>query len=234
MDNYFENTEWKLQRLGKFTASEIHKLFVSGRKKDEFFGQGARTYIRTKAAELLTMEVKEEIEFKQAEWGKLHEFDAYQTFEERTGLKGEYYGAGNPTFFPYGEFAGSSPDWEGENEGADFKCPYNSAVHVENLILNSETFKDARWEYYCQLQMSMHNREWERAHFVSYDPRMVEFKYRLKVITIYPDSEWVEEYLTRLERATEELNRILEDLEKPSVLLAQRDTEINATIIQSI
>lgn len=218
MENYFnqDTLDWLQMRLGRFTASEIHKLFVGGRKKGELFGQGALSYIRTKAAELLTMEVKDDIDFKQAEWGKANEMDAMREFQTLIGIEGDYYGATNPRFFTYGDYAGCSPDWEvlapvfeGEedmNQGADFKCPFNSAEHVKNLLLSGvDDFKEERWEYFCQGQMSMKVRGWKKFHFVSYDPRMVEHKYRLKVITMYPDSEWVKEFDQRLVAAIGEM-----------------------------
>lgn len=217
MTDVTENQEWLQKRLGRFTASEIHKLFVSGKKKDELFGQGALTYIRTKAAELLTMEVKEEIDFKQARWGKENEKDAVLSFENKTGKRGNYYGAENPLFFSYGEYAGGSPDWESFDEtiGADIKCPYNSAEHLKNLQLTSvEDFKKERWEYYCQGQHNMLIRNWSCFHFVSFDPRVVEYKFRIKIITMYPDSEWIKEYNMRYEAAVLVLNDMLESLDK--------------------
>lgn len=217
--NYFSDHQWKLDRMGRFTASEIHKLFVSGRSKIQLFGTGAETYIRTKAAEILTMEVKDEQDFKQAEHGKLYEFDAYQAFENETGLTGTYYGVANPKFFPLSENAGFSPDWESADGliGADFKCPYNTAEHVKNLLLKSqEDFKNERWEYYCQGQMGMYVRGWKEFRFVSYDPRMVQPELRLKILTVTPDDEWREEFKMRLDKATDRLLEIVEQL-KPHV-----------------
>jgi hypothetical protein len=49
----FNNT-WEQQRIGKFTSSEIWKLMSSGKKST--FSQTGLTYIRSKAAELITGE----------------------------------------------------------------------------------------------------------------------------------------------------------------------------------
>lgn len=43
--------EWFTSRLGFFTGSEVGKLMVSSRKKDEIFGDTARSYIMKKLAE---------------------------------------------------------------------------------------------------------------------------------------------------------------------------------------
>lgn len=217
-NNYFnaENLAWLKKRLGRFTASEIHKLFVGGKKKDQLFGKGAETYIMTKAAELLTIEVKDEIDFKQGEWGKANERDAVLAFEDYMQTKGDHYGMLKPEFFNYGNFAGCSPDWENmiDKMGADIKCPFNSAEHVRNLLLKcSADLVEERWEYYCQLQMSMIVRGWDVAYFVSYDPRVVEYRYSLKVISVYPDEAWQKEFHERLNAATERLNEIITILE---------------------
>lgn len=218
--NYFNqsNIEWLQKRLGRFTASEIHKLFVGGKKKDQLFGKGAESYIMAKAAELLTMEVKDEIDFKQGEWGKANEQDAVLTMESLLEIKGTHYGMIKPQFFEYGQYAGCSPDWEGVIEGlsvgADAKCPYNSAEHVRNLLLNSaEDLKEERWEYYCQLQMSIIVRGWNMAYFFSYDPRVIEHQYRHKMIRVFPDEAWQKEFHERLAAGVERVNEILTVLE---------------------
>lgn len=230
MSEYFSNQDWLNARLGRFTASEIHKLFVSGRKKDEIFGQTALSYIRTKAAEILTQEVKEESDFKQAEWGKNNEAEACAAFEKVTGLTGFYYGCGNPMFFEHGDYAGCSPDWEGNRVGSDFKCPYNSSEHLKNLGLNSaEDLKAERWEYYCQLQFSMLIRGWKCAYFVSYDPRFVYDWMQIKIITVHPDIEWIGECGTRTEKAIELLTTMVTSI-KP-VAIATYDPQTKATIV---
>lgn len=236
-NNYFGNNDWLQQRLGRFTSSEIHKLFVSSKKKGEIFGTGANTYIRKKVAELLTLEVKEEVDFKQGEWGKANEYDGVRTFEEATGKKGTYYGCANPTFFEFGEYGGCSPDWEIEGEeGADIKCPYNTDEHILNLrIQSADEFKKLRWEYYCQGQMSMLIRKWKVFHFVSYDPRLIERKLRLKIISAYPDGEWIGEFTDRFAEAVDDVKRTIALLDKsPSVLICEYDNELEATLIRSL
>lgn len=219
---YFENKQWLMDRLGRFTGSEIHKLFTGGRKKGETFGQTAKSYITAKAAEILTQEVKEESDFKQAEWGKNHEFFAYELFQKETGLTGEYYGAANPKFFSQGDFLGVSPDWKDEYSVADFKCPFNSSEHLKNLMLNGqEDLKEERFEYYCQLQMSMQILGKKNAYFVSYDDRFAYDYLKIKIIEVLPDSEWIEEYKQRIDLAIE----ILKDFLK----LVIREEKINAT-----
>lgn len=236
-EHYFDNYDWLKARLGRFTASEVWKLFQKGKKKEELFGTTAMSYIRLKAAELLTMDVKPEVDFKQAEWADSLEGEAVAEFEKLIGRKGNYYGISNPTFFNHGGYAGGSPDWEIENEeGADVKCPFNSAEHVKNLLLKSvDEFKEERWEYYCQGQMLMYIRKWKQFHFVSYDPRMIEKKFKLRTLVMYPDSEWVKEFNLRLGMAIEKLGEMVNEVDgELSVLVANYDTQTKATIIDPV
>lgn len=252
-NNYFDNSGWLLERLGRFTASEISNLFVSGRRDmtaeeleeekknkgkrttvDTLFGGTAITYIRTKAAEILTQEVKEDVNFKQAEWGKNHEAEAWMRFEKETGLSGEYYGAANPKFFPVGDFLGYSPDWLSEKYVADIKCPYNSSEHLKNMMLQStEDLAKERWEYYCQLQFSMLHSSSKCAYFVSYDPRFVYDWMQIKILTIYPDQAWIQEYNKRIEPAIDELKLMVKKFTTQG-LIASYDPETKSTIIESL
>lgn len=232
MSEQMTNTDWRNRRLGRFTASAIHKLFESGRTK-ELFGKGAMTYIHERVAEEITQIAPDQVETKAIEHGYGYELEASQLFEERRGLKGILYGIGNPQFFEYGDHAGGSPDWEIENTcGADFKCPYNSAIHIANLRIKTvEEFKKQRYDYYCQLQMNMLIRNWKEAFFVSYDPRMPN-DLKLYVLKILPDDEWVKEFKHRLDEAIILKERILDELAEPLLILASYDPQTN-TIIAS-
>lgn len=224
--------DWLYARIGRLTASEIHKLFVSGKKKDELFGQGALTYIRTKAAEILTQEIKDEVDFKQAEWGKSNEAEAVARFEKETGIRGEYFGAGNPKFFPIGDYLGFSPDWINELYVSEIKCPWNSAEHLKNLMLQSaEDLSNERWEYYCQLQMAMYHHGALEGFFVSYDPRFAMEHMQIKIIEVSADENWIEEYNKRIPAAIELLKEMVTKFINP--IVATYDNEVNATIIQN-
>lgn len=233
-----EEMEWLAMRAGMFTGSEISKIMPapSGRnyKKNLREIDGAMTYIKTKLAERLTLETKEVVDFKQATWGKELEPKGVAAFEKATGLKGIHYGVANPKFFPYGEYAGCSPDWEtGEGgEGSDIKCPYNTSEHITNLLIRSAAeYKEERWEYYCQAQMSIKIRNWSKFSAVSYDPRPIEPNLRLKVLPIYPDEQWMKDFKLRLASAIEILEEMRQTL-NTSLFVASYDPELNTVIIQ--
>lgn len=181
---------------------------------DTLFGAGAITYIEEKADELLSMEIKEEQNFEATIWGKEKEYEAYRCFERQTGIRGEYYGVHNPQFFEYGEYAGGSPDWVSEDAVADFKAPYNGSIHIKHMRLKNATeLKDKFFDYYSQIQFNMHILNKKKGYFVSYNPRRIEERYRLKIIEITADQEWIDDNEIRLSAAIDELNRIISSLD---------------------
>jgi hypothetical protein len=202
---------WQEQRIGRFTASEIHKLLKSGRAKDSVFGDTAMTYIREVVAEILSG-VAEKVTSEAMEWGKFHEPAAIEAYRRNTGKKIEYYGTESPLFIEYGEFAGGSPDGVTDTHLLEVKCPFRSVNHVDNLLLTPETFPTRRTEYYAQIQFNMFLTKKDKAHFISYDPRMASEEQQLFILEIPYNAEFVEEITSRLELAIQELKQMLKQI----------------------
>lgn len=227
MEHTQKNWDWQYSRLGKFTASEIHKLFSKPKSGNGMFGEGALTYIRQKAAECLTMEVKDEVNSYSITWGYQYEKEACKLYEKATGVEGIYYGKENPKFFEWKDYAGGSPDWQGETIepidmhdkgliGADFKCPYNSDIHLANLQLKSaEDLLKQHKDYYIQAQSNILFCDWDQFDFVSYDPRFRDERLRLKILTIYPDKCMIGDIKERLAAAEEVKQQIINELLNP-------------------
>jgi hypothetical protein len=199
---------WNEQRIGRFTASEIHKLLTSGKAKDSIFGDTAKTYIHEVAAEILTG-VAEEATSKAMEWGKLHEPQAIEAYRKLTGANVTYYGTESPVFIEHNEFSGGSPDGVTDTHLLEVKCPFSSHHHVENLLLTAETFPFKRKEYYAQIQFNMFLTKKDRAHFISFDPRMASEEQQLFILEIPYSAEFVETITSRIDLAVEELKSIL-------------------------
>lgn len=197
-----KNFEWQEQRLGIFTASEIHNIYTENGK----FTQKGHSYIMKKAAECLTMEVKPEVITPSIAWGYDHENDARIEFEKLVGASGIYYGKSNPKFFSYNDYAGCSPDWEFKDEiyniGADFKCPFNSEEHLINVgIKDSNELMNIRFEYFIQLQCSILFRGWDYAYFISYDGRFRDDLLKIKKITVTSDQRVQSNIKSSIEKA---------------------------------
>lgn len=206
---FSELSVWEQQRLGKFTASEIHKLMSKGRAKDQYFGRGAMTYIKTKVAEIITGERTPDVSTNAIEYGRSMEPEAFEFFQLMyPDIEAVHFGISVPEFYAFGDFAGGSPDGltiNGLQLGIiEIKCPYNSANHVEHLLLKSaEDLKDYSPEYYYQVQANLLFTEREIAYFISYDPRVINHEQRIKVLEIYPDGTAQKEMEERISRAAE-------------------------------
>ena len=206
---------WEQQRLGKFTSSEIWKLMKPGRAKGEYFGQGAITYIKSRVAELATGERSPDVSSNAIEYGRALEPMAFAAFASaHPELEPLHYGVAVPKFFPFGDFAGGSPDGETINDGIiEIKCPYNSTNHIEHLLLdNQEDLLDLCPEYYWQIQANLLFTERSVAYFISYDPRVVKEESRLKVIEITPNAENQKEIEERIIKAAELMSDLFKKL----------------------
>lgn len=200
--------EWFDARLAKFTSSELHKLFKSGRAKDQLFGETAKTYILEKVAEIMTNGLS--IEYKAFEsnatdWGKEYEDEARALFSELTGYEVRTCG-----FYEYDEFFGGSPDGiVNGDEILEIKCPYQSKNHVANLCCkNADDLKNLSPEYYIQMQGNMLSTGAKRGWFVSYDPRF-SGDLIVKIIEVERDEELILEAKHRLAEAAGLINEYL-------------------------
>lgn len=203
------NEQWIQDRCGKFTASEIHKLMQKGRNKDQYFGHGAMTYIRTKAAEILTMEPNNggRLNTIAMEWGNSHEYDAVQRFVKETGHEVQYFGGSDPQFIPFTDFSGGSPDGlVNENAVLEIKCPYNSGEHIEHYLLNTaDDLKSYAPEYYWQVMANMLFTGRNKAYFVSYDERFDSESLQIKILELDANLEEFDIINERINEAEKQL-----------------------------
>lgn len=163
--------EWYAARRGRFTGSEVWKLMVDPRTKSEPISQTALTYIREKVAELITG-ITPEASSAATEWGTANEPAAIALYAEREGVE-----ITPADFVPFSTWGGGSPDGYIDPYAIiEVKCPYNSAVHLDNLLFarqgaSVEMFKSQYREYYWQCQNNMLATGRPEAIFISYDPR---------------------------------------------------------------
>jgi hypothetical protein len=174
--------DWHRARSGKFTPSELYRLMTEPRTKNEKLSEGAKTYVKEKIAETLTVDISNEKMFhgnNATEWGNSYEGEAIELFSDM--LNKEIVNVG---FINYDDNFGGTPDGISHDKlfGIEVKCPYNPSIHLDNLLLDSLAFKKERKEYYWQIQGYSLITGIENWYFVSYDPRQIDYK--LKILPI--------------------------------------------------
>jgi hypothetical protein len=213
-----QQTNTAPERFGKFTASSIWKLLVGGKGKDQEFGETALTYIDEKIVEILTQERPLNFTTSAMSWGIEHEYIANEKYKSMFDIQDsdiEYFGIENPKFFPCPNFplnAGASPDALHGDWYVEYKCPFNSTVHLKNLTISRmkdgkiDAFKKQYKDYYPQVQYGMWCTSLKQARFVSFDPRFKDEFNKIAIIEIPLDEEFIKALLKKIEFAVDCLN----------------------------
>lgn len=148
--------EWRKQRHGKFSASEIHKLM--GIKA---LGETGKSYAIEKAIEQLYGDVDENFISYDMERGIELEPLAFAKFSDLMSL--EFIEVNNCGFFTLLNSAGASPDGLVGNKAVlEIKCPKASTFF--KLVATNEI--DSKYLYQMQMQMICTGRD--RAYFFNY------------------------------------------------------------------
>lgn len=150
------SSEWFNARLGRFTASGIHKLMgVKG------LGETGRAYCFEKSVELVFGQQEESATTFDMQRGIDLEPLAFRKFKE---IKQEdFIEVKETTFFPYGNIGGASPDGlVGTDAVLEIKCPRPNKFF--NIVANGEIEK----EYLFQMQMQMLCTNSAQCHFFNY------------------------------------------------------------------
>jgi len=179
--------EWLLERIGKFTASEFHKLTTAPTKKE--LPVGAITFTGEKTVEMLTEFLDERFVTKDMQWGIDHELEAIEEFEKRTNFKVDKTGI-NQELITLGKNIGGTPDGLiGKDSGIEVKCP-KSTMHFKYLnVANQEDLKNICADYYWQIQGVLYITGRKNWYFISYDPRFKNKAQQLHFIEVKPDKE---------------------------------------------
>lgn len=154
--NIQRSDDWHNQRLGKFTASEIHKLMgIKG------LGETGKSYAFDKAVETVFGEVEENFISYDMQNGIDTEPIAFKKFSELKSL--QFIEVSNCGFFNVGENAGASPDGLVGNDAIlEIKCP--KANTFFKLVATNSI--DPKYYYQMQMQMMATNRK--KAYFFNY------------------------------------------------------------------
>lgn len=154
--NIQRSEDWHNQRLGKFTASEIHKLMgIKG------LGETGKSYAFDKAVETVFGEVEENFISYDMQNGIDTEPIAFKKFTELKAL--QFIEVLNCGFFNVGENAGASPDGLVGNDAVlEIKCP-KAGTFFKLVATNVIDPK-----YYYQMQMQMMATGRKKAYFFNY------------------------------------------------------------------
>jgi hypothetical protein len=222
---------WHNARVGRFTASENHRLMKSGYREmtpEELkarpkSGKGSSakliedltvisddtmTYITEKVAETLTGEPKAEVFSHATAWGDTWEPWAAEFYAKAKGVELEIIG-----FIPFGDHAGGSIDRGilGKDEFLEIKNPYNPKNQIDYLMLTDQfDLKRMYPNHYWQIVSNVLFSKKPLCHFATFDPRMKLDKHKMMVIDVIPPPEDLELMAKKLEVAEKEKQKILQ------------------------
>jgi len=156
MESNQRSDEWIEQRLGKFTASETHKLMsIKG------LGETGKTYAFEKAIEHLFGQVEEQYISYDMQNGIDLEPLAFKKFSELKAL--QFLEVESCGFFDDGDETGSSPDGLVSDDAVlEIKCPKVNTFF--KLVLSNEIDK----KYFYQMQKQMKSTNRSKAYFFNY------------------------------------------------------------------
>lgn len=153
------SNEWHKQRLGRFTASEVHALMgVKG------LGDTGITLARKKAQEIVFgRDENWNVETWDMKRGIEQEKIAFEIFKHNKAL--DFILVQEAKFFPYKDYSGASPDGLVGNDAVlEIKCPRPEKFF--ELIEKGFEAIDKKYIYQMQLQMKCTNSK--QCHFFNY------------------------------------------------------------------
>ena len=222
--------EWYRARLGCWTGSQIGNLFISGKKKDEYFGKMAKTYIYKVAYErMLNEEIMKDdmmlldylsfstVTSKSMQWGIEHEDMARQWYEKQKKCRVvEVSSIKHPTI---PKFA-SSPDGFIYDENTqekgclEIKCPnINDFMKYRIEVSGNSSLKEVEPMYYYQCQAHIFCTKSDWCDFVVFSPFSKDF---MHIVRIYPDKEVEDMFKEKIGKAEAIVNTILNPIQMDS------------------
>lgn len=211
---------WHRKRLGQVTGSRVGDLMKSGRKKEELFGDTAKSYIYQLASERgmnkgivenddLFREYLEcvNVSTKAMEWGTEQEEAARCLYQRITGREIEETGScQHPTIRHFA----SSPDGiysdDKEIGCLEIKCPTQATyMRYRDLIHDNQSLLDVKPEYFyqCMAHMMCNQADW--TDFVCYCPFQAN---PIHIVRILPEKE----VFDAMEKRINEANKLIDEI----------------------
>lgn len=204
MDNIEQRTDdWYAARLGKVTASSLHKVLS---KTKTGYGADRGNYMTQLVLERVTNSKADGYSSAAMQWGIDQEPFARAAYEATRGVMVDEVG-----FIPHPTIkdAGASPDGlVGDDGMVEIKCP-ESKTALECWL--SENPVEAKYFAQMQWQMRCADRSW--CDYVVFDPRMPA-KAQLFIKRVERDDAW-------LEKAEAEVIKFLAEVDAKVAALKQ-------------
>ena len=172
--------DWFAARLGKVTASSLHKVLA---RTKTGYGADRANYLTQLVLERVTGNKADGYTNAEMQWGIDQEPFARAAYEAHKGVLVDEVGfIQHPTI----EMAGASPDGlVGDDGMVEIKCP-SSKTALECWL--SDDPVEAKYYAQMQWQMACAGREW--CDYVVFDPRMPA-KAQLFIYRVSRDREWL-------------------------------------------
>ena len=181
MDNIEQRTDdWFAARLGKVTASSLHKVLA---RTKTGYGADRANYLTQLVLERVTNSKADGYINADMQWGIDQEPFARAAYEAHTGVLVDEIG-----FMPHPtiEMSGASPDGlVGDSGMVEIKCPSSKTAlecWLSDVPVESKYFAQMQWQMACA------GRDW--CDYVVFDPRMPQ-KAQLFIYRVNRDNEWL-------------------------------------------
>lgn len=230
--------DWYRSRLGNITGSRVGDLMKSGRKKDEVFGETAKSYLLQLAAErMMNPAVVEDddlfqqyvdavnVSSKAMRFGTEQEEFARQLFEKRAGVQVDEVSSCKHDTLPH--FA-ASPDglifYDMRPVACvEIKCPKQEAfMRYSTQIKDATSLKEVMPQYYWQVQAEMECTGTDLCYFIAYSPWQVHPLHVCEILKNEADCETLRERVTLANKYIQDI--IDHGTESGAALQAVRDT----------
>lgn len=194
--------EWFQQRLGKVTASNLHKVLA---KTKTGYGADRGHYMTQLVLERITGNRADGYTSAAIQWGIEQEQFARAAYEAYRGVLVEEVG-----FIPHPTIAmaGASPDGLVEGGMVEIKCPESKTfleVMLSNNPVESKYFAQMQWQMRCA------DRPW--CDYVVFDPRFPP-KAQLFIVRVNRDDRWIEEAETEVKKFLAEVEEKVQALKQ--------------------
>ncbi len=192
--------DWFAERLGKVTASALHKVLS---KTKTGYGADRGNYLTQLVLERITGQKAESYTNAAMQWGIEQEPAARAAYEASRGVFVTEVG-----FIPHPTIpmAGASPDGLVEDGMVEIKCPDSKTALEAWLSKNPVEGK-----YYAQMQWQMRCADRPWCDYVVYDPRMPA-KAQLLVVRVNRDDRWIGEAETEVRHFLAEVDEKVQSL----------------------